>query len=291
MCYSGHLFQESTLPTLQTVAVNASAPPVPDVNGAGTKLPPQTPVTPQSANNLSSLPPQPPSSGSGRMVTRVSSGAIRHKSVGELLGERDVTTPLPCIIEMALMHLKFAPKHTPTRSNDFHRDSAAIEALVAGYPDPSSLQKTPNPPSGRTRGALFQDFSTTTPPSNRVELDRLQAAAEIFPLDHFVSKAQKSVRTSDWTKAVEEKKTIAICNRISELKDQGLWSLRQPVKQKVPSRPNTHWDYLLKEMEWMSTDFYEERKFKMAGAFLISKAVQEYHESMNRESLIHKVCS
>lgn len=128
------------------------------------------------------------------------------------------------------------------------------------------------------------------PPSNRVELDRLQAAAEIFPLDHFVSKAHKSVRTSDWTKAIDEKKTIAICSRISELKDQGLWSLRQPVKQKMPSRPNTHWDYLLKEMEWMSTDFYEERKFKMAGASLISKAVQEYHESMDRESLIHKVC-
>ena len=32
----------------------------------------------------------PVSSGSGRMVTRVSSGAIRQKSVGELLGERDV---------------------------------------------------------------------------------------------------------------------------------------------------------------------------------------------------------
>src|SRR5277367_5440976 len=99
MCYSGHVFQESTLPTLQTVAVTASAP-VPDVNGAGTKLPPQPPVTPQGPINLSSIPPQPPSSGSGRMVTRVSSGAIRHKSVGELLGERDVATPLPCVIEL-----------------------------------------------------------------------------------------------------------------------------------------------------------------------------------------------
>lgn len=96
--YSGHAFQESTLPTLQTVAVNTSTP-VPDVNGTVTKIPPQTPVTPQSANNLSSLPPQPPSSGSGRMVTRVSSGAIRHKSVGELLGERDVPIPLSCIID------------------------------------------------------------------------------------------------------------------------------------------------------------------------------------------------
>lgn len=39
----------------------------------------------------------------------------------------------------------------------------------------------------------------------------------------------------------------------------------------------------------MSTDFYEERKFKIAGAYLLAKAVREYHESDNRESLIHKV--
>jgi len=40
----------------------------------------------------------------------------------------------------------------------------------------------------------------------------------------------------------------------------------------------------------MSTDFYEERKFKMAGAFLLAKAVREYHESTDRESVLHKVC-
>ena len=50
-----------------------------------------------------------------------------------------------------------------------------------------------------------------------------------------------------------------------------------------------HWDYMLKEMEWMATDFYEERKFKMAGAFLLSRAVREYFDSDVKESLLHKV--
>jgi len=75
------------------------------------------------------------------------------------------------------------------------------------------------------------------------------------------------------------------------LKEQNLWSLRQPAKQKVPGRINTHWDYLLKEMEWMSTDFYEERKFKMAGALLLARAVQQYHESTDKDALLHRVCS
>jgi HSA len=139
---------------------------------------------------------------------------------------------------------------------------------------------------------VFQDSAYAVPASNKVDLDRLQAIVETFPLEHVVTKmAHKSVRTSDWVSAIDEKKTAAICARISELKEQNLWSLRQPVKQKTPSRPNTHWDYLLKEMEWLATDFYEERKFKMAGAFLLAKACQNYHQSTNRESLLHKVVS
>ena len=88
---------------------------------------------------------------------------------------------------------------------------------------------------------------------------------------------------------MDEKRTVAIINRIVELKEQNLWSLRQPAKQKAPSRSMLHWDYMLKEMEWMATDFYEERKFKMAGAFILSRAVQKYFESDNKESLFHQV--
>ena len=122
-----------------------------------------------------------------------------------------------------------------------------------------------------------------------MELDRLQAAAEIFPLDHLVSKAHKSVQTSDWLKAFDERKMLAISNRITELKEQNLWSFRQPAKQKAPSRLNAHWDYMLKEMEWMATDFYEERKFKITGAFVISRAVRKYFDSGKSKSLLHQV--
>jgi hypothetical protein len=84
--FSGHSFQENTLPKIQTVPVNASA----GTTATETHIavePLAHPITPQTVH----LPSQPVSTGSGRMVTRVSSGAIRHKSVGELLGERDVT--------------------------------------------------------------------------------------------------------------------------------------------------------------------------------------------------------
>lgn len=33
-----------------------------------------------------------------------------------------------------------------------------------------------------------------------------------------------------------------------------------------PSRPKSHWDYLLEEMQWMAADFAQERMWKIASA-------------------------
>lgn len=35
--------------------------------------------------------------------------------------------------------------------------------------------------------------------------------------------------------------------------------------QEAP-RPRAHWDYLLEEMQWMATDFAQERRWKVAAA-------------------------
>ena len=115
ICNSGHVFQESTLPKPQTVAASTSTE-APDVNNTVTNAAPPTPITPQNPNATSQppQPPQPPSSGSGRMVTRVSSGAIRHKSVGELLGEKEVTPVVPLCSN--------DPVHSQARSCSLNRN-------------------------------------------------------------------------------------------------------------------------------------------------------------------------
>jgi hypothetical protein len=127
------------------------------------------------------------------------------------------------------------------------RDPSAIDSLAIGFDTPLAATKTPNPPANRSRGTVFQE-STSVPSSHKVDLDRIAAAAEISPLEHFVRNTHKSMTTENWLKAYDEKQAVAVCSRIQELKDQGVWSLRQPAKQKPPSRPNAHWDYLLKEM-------------------------------------------
>lgn len=54
--------------------------------------------------------------------------------------------------------------------------------------------------------------------------------------------------------------------RIAELRKAGLWSPRRLPKLQEAPRPRAHWDYLLEEMQWMATDFAQERRWKVAAA-------------------------
>ena len=54
--------------------------------------------------------------------------------------------------------------------------------------------------------------------------------------------------------------------RVNELRKQGMWSNRRLPKVQEPARSKAHWDYLLEEMQWLATDFAQERKWKKAGA-------------------------
>jgi E1A-binding protein p400 len=57
-----------------------------------------------------------------------------------------------------------------------------------------------------------------------------------------------------------------IHQRIADLRKEGLWSLRRLPKLQEAPRSKSHWDYLLEEMQWMATDFAQERRWKLAAA-------------------------
>ncbi|XP_054168303.1 helicase domino-like isoform X2 [Oppia nitens] len=73
------------------------------------------------------------------------------------------------------------------------------------------------------------------------------------------------------------KHEAAVVQRVAELRKQGLWSSRRLPKVQEPMRKKTHWDYLLEEMQWLATDFSQERKWKKAAAKKCAKMVVKYH--------------
>lgn len=76
--------------------------------------------------------------------------------------------------------------------------------------------------------------------------------------------------------SVKAKEEASILQRVQELKREGLWMGARLPKLVEPTRKKVHWDFLVEEMQWLSADFANERKWKKAAAKKLSKAIQKY---------------
>ena len=82
------------------------------------------------------------------------------------------------------------------------------------------------------------------------------------------------------------KQEAHVMQRVAELRREGLWSCKRLPKVQEPPREKAHWDYLLEEMEWMSTDFAQERKWKKAAAKKCARMIMRYH--MDKQQQVDK---
>ncbi|XP_027545519.1 E1A-binding protein p400-like [Neopelma chrysocephalum] len=75
-----------------------------------------------------------------------------------------------------------------------------------------------------------------------------------------------------------------ILQRITALRKEGLWSLKRLPKLHEAPRHKSHHDYLLEEMQWMATDFVQERRWKIISARRLILSVARHHEDV----ILHK---
>ena len=232
-----------------------------------------------------------------RMTTRVSSGAIRHKSVSEILGE----TPR-------------AGNYTGVQSphggqNDSNREEISLQtprsASMNGSPDPATFKLRLNELKGKERSKLSTVVFARPPPSTARYLDssqsqrsdtheaylhhkdyfypmfQVQAATPptSLPLHALIASAHKTLSTSNHYTHFHEMKDCRMLERIFQLQSSGRWSLRQLARSREPDRPVAHWDVLLSQMRWMRVDFREERKWKIAAAKSIADSCAEWCRS------------
>ncbi|XP_019394527.1 PREDICTED: E1A-binding protein p400-like isoform X3 [Crocodylus porosus] len=127
------------------------------------------------------------------------------------------------------------------------------------------------------------------PPAPQVEsLDELQICAEPQPQNvPFSSRSQvvtslkhqvQPVGRAQRQRAPTQRQENEIHQCIADLRKVGLWSMRRLPKLQEASRPKSHQDYLLEEMQWMATDFAQERRWKVATARKLVRSVTQYHE-------------
>ena len=262
-------------------------------------------ATPSRSTHPVSIAQSPPE----RMTTRVSSGALRHKSVSEILGEAP----------------KSAQAHAEKlNAETHHEDSAALQtpksALSMVSPDPVIFKQRLNELNQKEKSSKLSTvvfakpqhasksriLEVTERPDSIVEETHIKDRDYLFtwlvaqvytpssshpverkPLNNLLKQAHKTLTTSDHYIDFHERQDCRILSKIQELQAKGKWSLRQPVRCPEPHRPATHWDVLLGQMKWMRTDFREERKWKAAGAKYVADACAQWFNSSpeDRKSL------
>ncbi|XP_075705672.1 helicase SRCAP isoform X3 [Rhinoderma darwinii] len=83
--------------------------------------------------------------------------------------------------------------------------------------------------------------------------------------------------------AEQAKHEAEIENRIAELRKEGFWTPRRLSKFPEPTRPKVHWDYLCEEMQWLSADFGQERRWKRNVARKVVRMVVRHHEELKQK--------
>ncbi|CAL8301141.1 unnamed protein product [Lota lota] len=72
-------------------------------------------------------------------------------------------------------------------------------------------------------------------------------------------------------------------HRTQSLKKEGFWSTKRLTRLTEPVRPKVHWDYLCEEMQWLSADFAQERRWKRGVARKVVRMVMRYHEDLRQK--------
>ena len=99
--------------------------------------------------------------------------------------------------------------------------------------------------------------------------------------------------------AGDEVRISNVLDRVDRLKESNLWSFKQLKRQAHPPRQKVQWDYMLEEMviriysckEWMSEDFRQERRWKIANAYNLAKWVKEWHDAVDKAALCYNPSS
>lgn len=218
-----------------------------------------------------------------RMTTRVSSGALRHKSVSEILGETPRSTPTSAE-KLADSHKENHPSVPKSASSLASPDRGAFRLGLSELRD-KERSKLSTVVFAKQQSSINSRASEHRAGHQSIDDDHAKEHRDYFltyfaaqaytppralPLQKLLQQANKILETTDHYVEIREKQDFHILHEIKGMQHNGKWSLRQPQRSVEPPRSAVQWDVLLGHMKWMRTDFREERKFKLASAKYIA---------------------
>ncbi|XP_037546884.1 helicase SRCAP [Nematolebias whitei] len=101
------------------------------------------------------------------------------------------------------------------------------------------------------------------------------------PPDQATSHRSRGERHTDMAKLAKHEAEIE--HRTHSLKREGFWSMKRLTRLTEPPRPKVHWDYLCEEMQWLSADFAQERRWKRGVARKVVRMVMRHHDELRQK--------
>jgi chromatin modification-related protein VID21 len=240
-----------------------------------------TPATVTPASTTRSTHIDPPTR---RMTTRVASGAIRQKSVSEILGE----TPKPCTPQAdrraSQNQVCASPFNLRSTATTPVEDKSRHSMVVF-----SKKEKSLSPMRGsryEPDGYLALKGASEDPEKDYLRplfLHQAYLPPRAVALTDLITEAKKTVSTMNMYSNLREGQDYRILRRIYQLQNANKWSLRQMAKFPDPAPAITHQDHLLAEMKWMRTDFREEGSWKRAAARRLAGTCAAYVAASQEE--------
>lgn len=241
----------------------------------GTQAAAEAAETP-SKKSVSIPPTQLGSSQPERMTTRVSSGAIRHKSVSEILGETPKTPHSATEQESpdSVARMRFKDR------KDREKERTRLSTVV--FPKQAALQHDKTD----SHDLVHRESQDAVASVNEEQdylftlfLNRAFAPPRGMNMNTLLTSAHKTLSTGNHLLEYQESMDCRTLRRIYALQNANRWPLRQMKRAPEPARQGTHWDVVLNHMKWMRTDFREERKWKIAAAKSCADWCAEYVNS------------
>ncbi|RCH84245.1 hypothetical protein CU097_000705, partial [Rhizopus azygosporus] len=179
-----------------------------------------------------------------RMVTRGVSGAVRPKSVDEILSsldQKDLMLSSPTKEKPSSPSSRHSQPTTPSTDRPLPSTST-VDQQLSSPAIPISNTIDPKTASSLVYNGIKLADANTSSKTSSIDLYAWQLKATHFPLYKQLQTARKTLTTHDWMLARDELKAVKTIQRIEALKKKNGWSLRQLKRHKAPPRAKTHWD-------------------------------------------------
>ncbi|XP_027131337.1 E1A-binding protein p400 isoform X3 [Larimichthys crocea] len=162
-----------------------------------------------------------------------------------------------------------------------------VQRIMTNSISMTSMSPAPNTapnslPTPHTASPL-RPIGANINPSSQSKLTGTNGISAVKVSGFGQSGTMQSSQEGSQDKQVEQAKLESqVHQRISELRKEGQWSASRLPKLVEASRPKSHWDYLLEEMQWMAADFAQERRWKEAAAKKLVRTCARYHQEKKK---------